>query len=109
MGHDYKIVWKPKGSVKAEGPGGKKFQCYGLTDEATQTIQMEDGNPPSLERSTLLHEVFHQMINSSSALDIDGELEERIAEFLGETFTSHIRDNPAFWRYVTAPIKDQQE
>jgi hypothetical protein len=45
------------------------------------------------------------MINSNPSLELDGELEEKIAEFLGEALTSHIRDNPAFWRYVTAPIK----
>lgn len=100
MGHDYKIVWQPKGSIKLEAG-----RCYGLTDEEEQSIQIEDSLPPTLERSVLIHEVIHQLVNSSALNEVDGEMEEKLAEFFGEALTSHIKDNPLFWRYVTRALK----
>jgi hypothetical protein len=105
MGHDYKILWEPSSSITLMGPNGEEVRCYGLTEEGDQTIRMEDSLAPTLERAILLHETLHQLINSSG-LELDGEVEEKVVTFLGEALGSNIQSNPAYWRYVTRPIKE---
>ena len=106
MGHDYQIIWEPKGTIITEED---EVQCLGLTDETTQSIRIEDGLPHTLERAVLVHEVLHQLLNSSG-LALPAEVEEAIVTFLGEGLYFHIHANKSFWKYIQQkPAKDEQQ
>lgn len=98
MGIDYSISYVPKGTLKHD-----ESDVYGLTDHSEQTIQIEDGNTPAKECEVVVHECLHQMLGTAN-LGLDEETEERVVTFLGAALTGHIRDNPAYWRWLLAKM-----
>jgi len=99
MGHVYKIVYRPSGTIKGEDG----CELDGETDNQKTVISIEDGMVPSRERTVLIHEVIHQLFNSSS-LDLPDDIEESVVTHLGLALGAHIQDNPLFWRYCTRRI-----
>jgi len=72
---------------------------WGDTDHEKLLIRIEDGLPHDKERSTLLHEVLHQLFTTYN-ITVADELEEHICTVLGAGLLGHLRLNPRFWRYV---------
>jgi hypothetical protein len=106
MGHDYQISWEPAGTILSGDES--EVRCLGLTDETTQSIRIEDGLPPSLERAILIHETLHQLLNSSG-LYLPAEVEEAVVTFLGEALYSHIHANKGFWKYIQSRSQSVSE
>jgi hypothetical protein len=104
MGFVYKVLWLPPGAVK----GSDGEECYGITDHDTQAISIDSGMSHDRERETVVHESLHQMFGTAN-LGLDYDLEEKIVSFMGAALVGHMRDNPAFWRYVMQPLPKESE
>ncbi len=103
MGHVYKILYKPSGTIKSK----EGEELSGETDNHKNVIEIEEGMVPSKERVILIHEMIHQLINSS-AIEIPEDLEESVVTHLGMAMGAHISDNPLFWRYITRRIPKEK-
>ena len=104
MGQYIKLVYQPAVREK-ENPDQR---LYGMFDEETDSIYIEDGMPHNRERDTLIHEVLHQLF-SMSGIEFKGEMEETVTAYLGGAILSHMRDNGKFWRYVMEPAPKEED
>ena len=76
-------------------------ELWGETDHSAQVICIETGLHPDKERVIVLHETLHQIIGQvGSPIGMSERQEEAICTLLGESLLGHVRENPAYWRYM---------
>ena len=106
LGQYCKIVYCPK-VIDKEDPDKRLF---GMFDDETYSIYIEENLEHSRERDTLLHEVLHQLF-AMSGLTWKKDQEETVTAYLGGAILSHIQENKKFWQYVMEsppPIEDDE-
>lgn len=94
MGHDYEVSFQPAGTINVDGQ-----EAYGSTDHSSRRIAVEDNLPHDKEREVVLHETIHQILSTANA-NLKEDVEEHVCTLLGAALIGHIRDNPAYWRYI---------
>lgn len=104
MGHAYRISWAPRGTVKQDDG----TPCWGLTDTDTHTIHIERGMRPTKEREIVLHEVLHQLYDSSVLSEVPAEVEEPLVTYLGRAIGAHMEENLELWEYLLALSKSRR-
>jgi len=89
--HTYSVVLVPSGILKDANRAG---QCnvQGLV------IAVDAAQARSQVADTLLHEITHALLE---VIDLDEDVEERVALAMGPGLLALLRDNPALVRWVT--------
>lgn len=90
------IRWQDPGTVKAEDGA----EAAGVTDNEKYTICMDNGLHPDKEAAVLLHELTHQVLYLYG-VQMPDDLEETVADAIGQGFFAHLRENADFWNYIT--------
>ena len=90
LGRVYKFVYVPE-LVSGDD------ELYGLCVHDEQKIYIQEGQLPDIEKSTILHEVLHQLLLT---LEMDTPTEERVVNHLGHSIIAHMKDNKKFWEFL---------
>jgi hypothetical protein len=93
-GRTYVVTYEPQGSIVIDDK-----PSWGGADHEAQAICVEDGLHHDKERTILMHEVLHQIIELSNT-ELPEEVEEKICTVLGDALVGHMRDNVMLWRYL---------
>lgn len=109
--YDYNVIWT-EDTIAAYESDGKFSGDYsgegylaGWGDFRSGNICVDSRLAPAAQKSTLLHEVLHQVFTVSGyhcRLDDEGSgREERIVSALENPLLAVLRDNPQLVRYLT--------
>ena len=98
-GHIYSVAFCPVSTLLVDGN-----EAWGETDHAAREIRIEDGLHPDKERTIVMHEILHQVLELSNVA-LDEDVEEKVCTALGDALIGHMRDNVGLWRYLLQKAK----
>ncbi|WP_051931592.1 ImmA/IrrE family metallo-endopeptidase [Clostridium sp. KNHs214] len=78
-------------------------ECAGIIDYENLTIQIKNESNTQRKKQTLLHELFHGIINEYN-IDISNVDEEYLVETLGTAMYQIIKDNDKLIKYVREEV-----
>lgn len=95
MGHVYKI--KKVDDLKL--PDGRFL--FGSICHVHRIIEINSDMNNEVERTTLIHEIFHGITHLAGHSDIDSAIDERLVDCIAQALLPLIEDNPKFIPYIT--------
>lgn len=81
--------------------------AYGMHELGTLTIQIQEGLPPALEASCILHEIVHAVFGITGLYKTE-EQEEAIVEGLSNGICQVILDNKGLMPYIESLLNEQK-
>ena len=95
----YQVVAEPAGHMFAEKDMGTRLDGRGSASE--QTIHVHPQQAEMYQRSTMIHEILHQVFVVAGT-GLDTEDEERICHALEGGLLGVLRENPDLVAWLTA-------
>jgi hypothetical protein len=89
-------------SIRYHRPSPLINNALGLSDTASQIIDIQDYQTPLEEADTVLHETLHG-IAASMRLGLDRETEEKVVCAFATGLVGVFQDNPDFAKWLIEP------
>jgi hypothetical protein len=94
--------------ARAEAGDGEGSRLVAHTMHSTQVMSFAPGETELMMRDSMIHECTHALAaamgNPVEAWDMDSNVEEHVAAFIGSGMTMLLRDNPKLVAWLMAEV-----
>ena len=97
---EYAVSTTAAGHLAAESSVGSRLN--GLSHAAQATIHIDPNAVTQFQRSTMIHEVIHQVFEASGWAPSPDDTEEMVCRALSTGLLGVLRENPGLVRWLTA-------